>query len=327
MSPDRVVQPEPAAGAPPELADIRSAAERIAPHVRTTPVLTSRSVSEDAGADVFFKCENFQKIGAFKMRGATNAVMSLPATKISRGVATHSSGNHAQALAKAASNVGCKAYIVMPESAPEVKVRAVRDYGAEIYFCKSSQSDREQTLRGVLKETGATFIHPYDDYDIIAGQATVAAELIEQTDDLDILIAPVGGGGLLSGTCLSVSYLLPEARVYGAEPSGADDAQRSLNSGMIHPSIDPRTIADGLLTCLSERTFGIIQEHVKEIITVSDDEIRRAMRLIWERMKILIEPSAAVPVAAVFNRPEVFKDQRVGVILSGGNVDLDKFSW
>jgi threonine dehydratase len=223
--------------------------------------------------------------------------------------------------------MGCKAHIVMPESAPDVKVSAVKDYGAEIYFCASSQQDREQTLKSVLKDTGATFIHPYDNYDIIAGQATVALELIEEIPDLNILITPVGGGGLLSGTCLTSSYLLPEAVVIAGEPEGADDAFRSLQLGIIHPSIDPKTIADGLLTSLSERTFGIIKEYVKEIITVSDPEILAAMRLVWERMKILIEPSAAVPMAAVLKKPEIFSGKRVGLILSGGNVDLEKINF
>ncbi len=310
----------------PSLEDIHHAHQRIRPFIHRTPVLTSELIDRKAGCSLFFKCENFQKIGAFKMRGATNAVMSLPATKISRGVATHSSGNHAQALARAALNVGCKAYIVMPESAPEVKIRAVKDYGAEIFFCRSTQADREQTLRSVLNETNATFIHPYDDYDIIAGQATAAAELIEQTENLEVILAPVGGGGLLSGTCLSASYLKDDIVVIGAEPRGADDACRSLNSGMIHPSIDPQTIADGLLTSLSERTFGIIKDHVREIITVEDTAIVNAMRLVWERMKVLIEPSAAVPLAAVLTQPETFAQKRVGIILSGGNVDFDRLT-
>jgi len=311
----------------PSLEDIHHAHQRIKPFIHRTPVLSSEMINKKAGCSLFFKCENFQKVGAFKMRGAANAILSLPATRIAHGVATHSSGNHAQAIAKAASDMGCKAYIVMPESAPRVKVNAVRDYKAEIYFCNSSLQAREQTLRTVLQETKATFIHPYDNYDIIAGQATAAAELIGEIKDLDILIAPVGGGGLLSGTCLSAAYMLPEALVFGAEPSGADDARRSIDSGLIHPSIDPKTIADGLLTSLSERTFGIIRRYVTNIITVDDPEIVDAMRLVWERMKILIEPSAAVPLAAVFKRPEVFRDKRVGVILSGGNVDLDKIQW
>ena len=311
----------------PSLEDIHHAHQRIKPFIHRTPVLTSDLINKTANCSLFFKCENFQKVGAFKMRGAANALLSLPATKISRGVATHSSGNHAQALAKAAVNTGTKAYIVMPESAPDVKVKAVKDYGAEIYFCDSSQQAREQTLRTVLKETGATFIHPYDDYHIIAGQATAAAELIEEVKDLEVLITPVGGGGLLSGTCLTASYLLPDAVIYGAEPSGADDAKRSLDAGIIHPSIDPKTIADGLLTALSERTFGIIKKHVKEIITVDDGEIMAALRLVWERMKIVIEPSAAVPVAAVLKRPELFAQKRVGLIISGGNVDLESLSF
>jgi threonine dehydratase len=310
----------------PTLKDIHHAHQRIKPFIHRTPVLTSELINNRAKCSIFFKCENFQKVGAFKMRGAANAVLSLPATRISRGVATHSSGNHAQALAKAAVSMGTKAYIVMPESAPQVKVNAVKAYGAEIFFCNSSQQAREQTLRTVLKETGATFIHPYDDYHIIAGQATAAAELIDEVEGLDIVIAPVGGGGLLSGTCLSATYLQPKAIIYGAEPSGADDAKRSLDSGMIHPSIEPNTIADGLLTSLSERTFGIIENHVKDIITVDDQEIMSALRLVWERLKIVIEPSAAVPVAAVLKNPELFAQKRVGLIVSGGNVDLQSLS-
>ena len=308
----------------PTLEEIHQAHQRIKPFIHRTPVLTNESINHQANCTIYFKCENFQKVGAFKMRGASNAVLSLPATKITRGVATHSSGNHAQALAKAAGNMGCKAFIVMPESAPEVKVKAVKGYGAEIYFCASSQQAREQTLRTVLKETGAVFIHPYDDYHIIAGQATAAAELIDEVKALDILVAPVGGGGLLSGTSLATKYLLPDAVVVGAEPLGANDAYRSLESGMIHPSIEPKTIADGLLTALSERTFGIIREHVQEIITVTDAQIIDAMRLVWERMKIIIEPSAAVPLAAVLSKPATFENKQVGIIISGGNVDLEK---
>jgi len=308
----------------PTLEDIYTAHQRIRPFIHRTPVLTNLWINQKAGCHIHFKCENFQKVGAFKMRGATNALMSLPATKLAKGVATHSSGNHAQALAKAASNMGCRAFIVMPESAPQVKVEAVKGYGAEIYFCNSSQQAREQTLRSVIKETGATFIHPYDDDNIIAGQATAAEEFLEQVDSLDSLLAPVGGGGLLSGTSLAAHYLSPETTVFGSEPEGADDACRSLESGMIHPSIEPNTIADGLLTSLSERTFGIISQHVKKIITVTDEEIIEAMRMVWERMKIVIEPSAAVPLAAVLRQRELFKDQQVGIILSGGNVDFGK---
>ena len=308
----------------PSLEIIHQAHQRIKPFIHRTPVMTSEIIDQAAGCSIYFKCENFQKVGAFKMRGASNALLSLPATKITRGVATHSSGNHAQALAKAAANVGCKAYIVMPDRAPDVKVNAVKDYGAEIFFCKSTQQAREQTLRTVIKETGATFIHPYDDYEIISGQATAAAELIDEVEHLDTLVAPVGGGGLLSGTSLAAHYLLPDAEVIGAEPLGANDAFRSLESGMIHPSIEPNTIADGLLTALSERTFGIIKEHVKQIITVSDPEIIHAMRMIWERMKIVVEPSAAVALASVLSKPALFSGKKVGVILSGGNVDLEK---
>lgn len=308
----------------PTLQEIHQTHQRIKPFIHRTPVMTSELINKKAGCSLFFKCENLQKVGAFKIRGASNALLCLPATKISRGVATHSSGNHAQALAKAASQMGCKTYIVMPESAPTVKVNAVRDYGAEIFFCTSSLQAREQTLKTVIRETGATFIHPYDDYNIIAGQATAAAELIDEVKTLDALIAPVGGGGLLSGTCLSTNYLLPGVPVFGAEPEGANDAFRSLKAGLIHPSIEPKTIADGLLTSLSERTFGIIQKAVKEIITVRDPEIISAMKLTWERMKIIIEPSAAVALAAVFKNQHAFHGKKIGVIISGGNVDLER---
>jgi threonine dehydratase len=308
----------------PTLEEIHHAHQRIRPFIHRTPVMSCEWINKTTGCSIFFKCENFQKVGAFKMRGASNALLLLPATRISRGVATHSSGNHAQALARAAANMGCKAYIVMPESAPQVKVEAVKNYHAHIYFCESTQQARERTLRSVLKETGATFIHPYDDYAIIAGQATAAAELIEEVEHLDALVTPVGGGGLLSGTCLAATYLSPETLIYGSEPAGANDAFRSLESGIIHPSIEPKTIADGLLTALSERTFGIISQYVQKIITVEDTEIVDAMRMVWERMKIVIEPSAAVPLAAVFNQPELFKEKQVGIIISGGNVDLDK---
>ena len=307
---------------PPTFSDIRAAAERIAPYAHRTPVMTSAFFDRALAARVFFKCENFQKVGAFKFRGACNAVFSLPADALARGVATHSSGNHAQALALAARLRGAKAFIVMPRNAPEVKRRAVADYGAEIIPCEPTVADREATAARVAAETGAALIHPYNDARIIAGQGTAALELLADAPDLDYLLAPVGGGGLLSGTAIAAAGLSPTTRVVAAEPSGADDAYRSLQAGRIIPSVNPQTIADGLRTSLGELTFAVIQKHVPEIVTVSEEGIVTAMRHVWERMKIVIEPSAAVPVAALLeNRLEV-AGKRVGVILSGGNVDL-----
>ena len=304
------------------LSDIQEAAERIRPLIHRTPVLTSESINRMTGAQVFFKCENFQKAGAFKMRGAANAVLSLSNAERQQGVATHSSGNHGQALARAAQVVGSPAYIVMPTSAPEVKKRAVAEYGAEITFCEPTLAAREETLEQVVQRTGATVIHPYNNEQVIAGQGTAALELIEEVGALDVVMSPVGGGGLLSGTALATHGLLPQAEVIAGEPEGANDAYQSLQAGRIIPSSQPNTIADGLLTTLGDKTFPIIQEHVQEIITVSDTEIIAAMRLIWERMKIIVEPSCAVPLAAVQKKKDYFEGKRVGIILTGGNVDL-----
>ncbi len=304
------------------LSDIQRAADRIQSLIHRTPVLTSETINRKSGAKLFFKCENFQRAGAFKMRGAANAVLSLSDADQAKGVATHSSGNHGQALAKAAQSVGIPAYIVMPRTAPEVKKRAVAEYGAEIIFCEPTLQAREDTLAEVIDRTQATFVHPYNNEQVITGQATAALELIEDTGELDVIMTPVGGGGLLSGTALSTHYLLPQAEVIAGEPTGADDAYRSLEAGQIIPSEQPDTIADGLLTSLGDKTFPIIQEHVAEIITVSDEEIVATMRLIWERMKIIIEPSCAVPLAALLKRADDFSDKRVGIILTGGNVDL-----
>lgn len=307
--------------------DIKTAAARIAGRVHRTPVLTCAALDGLTGASLFFKCENFQKVGAFKMRGATNAVLSLSDDEAARGVATHSSGNHAQALALAARMRGIPAYIVMPSSAPAVKRSAVEGYGAEIITCEPTLQAREETLASVVERTGAVFIHPYDNDRIIAGQGTAALELLEEVADLDVVMAPVGGGGLLSGTALTVKALLPDARVIAAEPTGADDAARSLAAGRIIPSVNPDTVADGLLTSLGGRNFPIIQKHVTAIWTVGDQEIMAAMRLIWERMKIVIEPSSAVCLAAVLARPDEVAGLRLGIILSGGNVDLDNLDW
>jgi threonine dehydratase len=318
------------AGLPPEaptLADIEQAAARIRPFAHHTPVLTSSALSERAGAQLFFKCENFQKVGAFKFRGAANAVFSLSDAEAGRGVATHSSGNHAQALALAARLRGIPAHIVMPDNSPKVKVEAVKGYGGRIVFCRPTQEERERTLAEVVRETGAAFIHPYDNPRVIAGQATAARELLAEVQGLDLLLAPVGGGGLASGTALAVRYLSPATRVVAAEPAGADDAQRSLREGRILPSLNPRTVADGLRTSLGRLTFPILRALLAEVVTVSEEGIVAAMRLVWERMKILIEPSAAVPVAALLEGGLQVRGLRVGVILSGGNLDLDALPW
>jgi threonine dehydratase len=303
---------------------IEEAAKRIAPFVHRTPVLTSSSINAMLGAEIFLKCENFQKVGAFKYRGATNAVLMLLEDEKKNGVATHSSGNHAQAVALAAKTNRIKAYIVMPETSSSVKINAVKGYGAEVILCAPNQKAREGTVDEIIKKTGATLIHPYNNYSIIAGQATAAKELIEEIKNLDVIITPVGGGGLLSGSALSAHYFSPKTIVIAGEPANADDAYRSMQKGEIVPENPPNTIADGLLTSLGDKTFDIIRKHVKEIITVSEEEIIAAMRLVWERMKIIVEPSSAVPIAAAIKSKERFKGKRIGIIISGGNVDLNK---
>ncbi|NUQ79089.1 MAG: pyridoxal-phosphate dependent enzyme [Polyangiaceae bacterium] len=305
----------------PSLADIRAAAARIAPHAHKTPVLTSRSIDAIAGAKIAFKCENLQKVGAFKFRGACNAVLSLSDEEARRGVATHSSGNHAAALALAARLRGIPAYIVMPTSSPAVKRDAVEGYGGRITWCEPTLAAREFALNKLVADTGAAFIHPYDDPRVIAGQGTAALELLEEFPNLDTVVVPVGGGGLMSGTAIAVTSLY-SARVFGVEPETADDARRSLESGAIVPSDDPKTIADGLRTSLGQIPFEVAKTRLSAIVTVSEEAIVRAMRLVWERMKIIIEPSSAVPVAAILERK--VRGERVGVILSGGNVDLGK---
>jgi threonine dehydratase len=311
----------------PTIEEIRNAAIRINPYIHHTPILTCSGINNLTGGEIFFKCENFQKVGAFKARGATNAVFSLSENEVSRGVATHSSGNHAAALAYAARLRGIAAHIVMPRTAPKVKQEAVAGYGAQISFCEPSLQAREENLAKVVKETGAVFIHPYNDYRIIAGQATAALELLEEINGLDIVLTPVGGGGLTSGTALTVKYLSPKTKMIATEPENADDAFRSFHAGKIIPSIHPDTIADGLLTSLGDKTFGIIQNFVDDIVTVSEDGIIQAMGLIWERMKIIVEPSAAVPLGAIFTNQIDITGKRVGIILSGGNVALDKLPW
>ena len=307
--------------------NILRAAEKISPYIHRTPVLTNQSLNHRVGAQVYLKCENFQRVGAFKFRGASNAVFSLGDQEAERGVSTHSSGNHAQALALAAWLRGIPAYIVMPDNAPNVKKAAVAAYGGQITVCEPNLAAREATLAGVIEETGSAMVHPYNDERVIAGQGTAALELLEEIPDLDVILAPVGGGGLLSGTAIAATELRKGIRVIAGEPEMADDAYRSMQSGEIVPSVNPRTIADGLLTSLGNLTFPIIQERVEQIVTVSEQGIIDAMKFIWERVKIVIEPSAAVPVAVLWEKRIDFSGLKVGVILSGGNVDLEKLPW
>jgi threonine dehydratase len=311
----------------PDLAAIRAAGGRIAAYVHRTPVLTCRSLDVETGARLAFKCENFQKVGAFKARGATNAVFSLPEETAGRGVVTHSSGNHGAALAYAAGVRGIPVWVVMPENAPKVKQENVRRLGATIRFCAPDVEAREAACAAVQAETGATLIHPFDDERVIAGQGTAALELLEAVPDLDVVIAPVGGGGLLSGTAIAARSLRPQIRVFGAEPANADDAARSFRSGRVEPLAATTTIADGLRTTLSVRTLAAIREHVAAIGTASEGAIVRAMRMTWERMKIVVEPSSAVPLACMLERTLDVAGAKVGVIVSGGNVDLDRLPW
>lgn len=336
----------------PSIDDVRAAAERIVPYVHRTPVITCRSLSDLCGATLYFKCESLQKVGAFKARGAHNAVFSLPEEEAARGVLTHSSGNHGAALALAARNRGVPAIIVMPHNAPAIKRRAVEGYGARVVTCEPTVASRESTAERELAATGATFIHPYDNPRVIAGAGTAALELLEEIPSLDIIMTPVGGGGLISGTAITASSLVPGIRVVGGEPAGADDAYRSIRDGTLYPQEDPRTIADGLRTSLSPRTFSIIRDLVHDIATVSEEGIVRAMRSVWERAKLVIEPSSAVPLAALLEgrvdlshradmgnggssasgnaetgRSSEQGRPKVGIIFSGGNVDLDHLPW
>lgn len=312
----------------PSLAELRATQDAISHLIHRTPVLSSAFFNELSGAKLFFKCENFQKIGAFKMRGAASAALRLSAAEKQKGLATHSSGNHAQAVARVARELGVPSFIVMPENAPASKRAATLGYGAEIITCAATVESRETTLAEVVQRTGATFIHPFNDYNVIAGQATAAIELIEYLDlPLDMMLAPIGGGGLMSGTALATRYLSPNTQVFGTEPLAVDDAQRSLRSGHIETNLTTNTIADGLRTNLGEKTFGILSRTLDEVFTVTEDAIIQAMQLVWERMKIIIEPSSAVPLAAVLSNPAVFKGKRVGIIITGGNVDLAKLPW
>jgi len=308
----------------PAYTDVEKAHKIIKKYAHRTPVLSSSSINKIVGGDLYFKCENFQKVGAFKFRGACNAVFSLSKEEATKGVGTHSSGNHAAALALAAKMRGVAAHIEMPETSPDIKKKAVAGYGANITFCKPTLEARENTLAKVLAKTGATEIHPYDNFNVIAGQGTAAKEFIEDKGDFDIIMAPVGGGGLLSGTALSTKHLLPNCRVIAAEPAGAEDAYRSFHSKKWVPSVNPITIADGLLTSIGQRNFAIILDKVDDIVTVSEEKIVEAMRMIWERMKIIIEPSSAVPLAAILEGKVDIQNKTVGIILSGGNLDLGR---
>jgi threonine dehydratase len=306
---------------------IEEARERIAGKVNITPVLTSSTLDGLTGARLFFKCENFQKGGAFKARGATNAVFALSETQARRGVATHSSGNHGAALARAAALRGIRACVVMPENTAQAKRAAVARYGAEITWCAPTQAARESAVRQVLAASGATLIHPYDDLLVMAGQGTAAVELLRAVPDVEVLLCPVGGGGLLSGTAVAAKTLEPAIRVIGVEPAGADDAARSLRSGRIVPVEHPNTVADGLRATIGEHPFAEIRHRVEDIITVTDEAIVRAMRQLWEVMKIVVEPSAAVPYAALLDAPPALRGRRIGIIISGGNLDLDRLPW
>ena len=312
---------------PPTLTDIHQATERIKPYAHRTPVLTNKSLNQKVGAQVFLKCENLQKVGAFKFRGACNAVFSLSAEEAARGVVTHSSGNHAAALALAAKMRGIPAYIVMPSNAPSVKKEAVAGYGGQITFCEPTLAARESTMEGIRQKTGATVVHPYNNEKVIAGQGTAAMELLEDIPDLDVIIVPVGGGGLLSGTSIVAVGIKKGIRIIAGEPEMADDAFRSMQAGKIIPSENPKTIADGLLTSLGDLTFPIIQKNVEQIVTVSEAGIIASMKFVWERAKVIIEPSSAVAIGVLWEKKIDLSGLKVGVIISGGNVDLNKLPW
>lgn len=311
----------------PTIGDVREAHARIQPHIHRTPVLTSEYLNKLTGAELFFKCENFQKAGAFKVRGASNAVFGLSDEQAANGVATHSSGNHALSLSYAAGRRGIACTVVMPRTAPQAKKDAVVGYGGEIVECEPSTSSREATFAEVIARTGAEFVHPYNDIRVITGQATCSLELVEDVDGLDAVVAPIGGGGMISGTCLTLSNLAPDIKIYAAEPEQADDACRSFKAGHIIADDSPDTVADGLKVPLKENTWHFVSHHVSDIHTASEQEIIDAMKLTWQRMKIVIEPSCAVPLAVILKNPDIYRNKRVGVIITGGNVDLDTLPW
>lgn len=307
--------------------DVLAAHERVKPYIHCTPVLTSTYLNDLTGAELFFKCENFQKAGAFKVRGACNAVFGLEGSQAEKGVATHSSGNHGLSLSYAAGRRGIPATVVMPRTAPEAKKAAVRGYGGRIVECEPSTSSREAVFAEVIAETGAEFVHPYNDPRVIAGQATCSRELLDQVEKLDAVMAPIGGGGMISGTCLTLSNVAPDTEIFAAEPEQADDAFRSFKAGHIIADDAPQTIADGLKVPLKELTWHFVKNHVTDILTASEDEIVEAMKITWQRMKIVMEPSCAVPLATIIKNKDRFAGKRVGVILTGGNVDLEKLPW
>jgi threonine dehydratase len=311
----------------PTFQDVLDAHERIRPYVHRTPVLTSTYLNDLTGAELFFKCENFQKAAAFKVRGASNAVFGLSDEMAARGVATHSSGNHALSLAYAAGRRGIACHVVMPSTAPQAKKDAVIGYGGKITECEPSTSSREEVFAQVEAQTGADFVHPYNDPRVIAGQGTCSRELVEQVEGLDAVVAPIGGGGMISGTCLSLSNIAPDVKIYAAEPQQADDAARSFRAGHIIADDAPVTVADGLKVPLKELTWHFVSNHVTDILTASEQEIIDAMRLTWARMKIVMEPSSAVPLATILKNRDVFAGKRVGIIITGGNVDLDRLPW
>lgn len=311
----------------PTFDDVLAAHERIAPYIHRTPVLTSSYLNDLTGAELFFKCENFQKAGAFKVRGACNAVFGLSDEMAAKGVATHSSGNHALSLSYAAGQRGIPCHVVMPRTAPQAKKDAVRGYGGVITECEPSTSSREAVFAEVEARTGAEFVHPYNDPRVIAGQGTCSRELLEQVEGLEAVVAPIGGGGMISGTCLTLSNIAPGVEVFAAEPLNADDAARSFRAGHIIADDAPETVADGLKVPLKDLTWHFVSGHVKDVLTATEEQIVDAMKLIWKRMKIVMEPSSAVPLACILANRERFRGRRIGVIVTGGNVDLDRLPW
>ncbi|MFT5504118.1 MAG: threonine dehydratase [Gammaproteobacteria bacterium] len=318
---------EPAALYIPTFEDVLNARERIQPYIHRTPVLTSSYFNQLTGAELFFKCENFQKAGAFKVRGASNAVFGLSEDQAKLGVATHSSGNHALSLSYAANRRGISASVVMPKTAPEAKKAAVRGYGGQVFECEPSTAAREEMLEELVAKTGADFVHPYNDHRVIAGQATCSLELLEDISELEAIVAPIGGGGMISGTSLTMTNKSPETLIYAAEPTNADDVYRSFHAGKMIEDDSPQTIADGLKVSLRPRTWHFVSTFVKDVLLVTEQEIIEAMYLIWQRMKIVVEPSSAVALASILKNKETFTGKRVGVILTGGNVDLNKLPW
>jgi threonine dehydratase len=311
----------------PDFSDVVAAEARIQAYIHRTPVLTSSFINGLAGAELFFKCESFQKAGAFKARGASNAVFGLSDEQAPKGVATHSSGNHGTCLSYAAGRRGIPCTVVMPRTAPQAKKDAVKGYGGRVIECEPSTSSREAVFAEVVAETGAEFVHPYNDPRVIAGQGTCSKELIEQVENLNAVVAPIGGGGMVSGTCLTLSNLASKVQIFAAEPEQADDAYRSFKAGHIIADDAPNTVADGLKVPLKELTWHFVRNHVTDILTASESEIVEAMKLIWKRMKIVVEPSSAVPLATILKNPDLFAGKRVGVIVTGGNVDLEKLPW